>query len=150
MDRVASSMDVAVVDLGTKHITQYDYEHRNRLDDFEPLMEEVLLYDRIVFASPVYWYACSPGMKIFLDRISDYLDVPELQGKGRKLRGKTAYVVCTSVQEDVSLSFIDAFRDTFSYLGMKFGGYLHANCVVGYEEQKYERDIEVFLSLLRN
>ncbi len=148
MDRVATSLNVTVVDLGAKKISPYDYEHRNRQDDFEPLMEEVLRHKQIIFASPVYWYACSPGMKIFLDRISDYLDVPELLEKGRQLRGKTGYVVCTSIQDEVSTLFIDAFRETFSYLGMRFGGYLHANCETGYEEQKYEKDIQAFLSLL--
>ena len=79
------------------NISAYDYEHRNRGDDFEPLIERVLAFDQIIFASPVYWYAASPAMKVFLDRISDLLDLPELLEEGRRLRGKRAFLICTSI-----------------------------------------------------
>jgi len=59
-------------------------------------MQRVLAHDQILFASPIYWYAVSPAMKIFLDRISDFLELPDLLAQGRRLRGKNAYVVCTS------------------------------------------------------
>jgi len=56
------------------------------------------LMDRIakeleIFASPVYWYSVSPPMKVFLDRISDFLDLPDLLNDRRRLRGKQAYIV---------------------------------------------------------
>ena len=38
-------------------------------------MRRILAFDRIIFASPVYWYAVSPAMKVFLDRSSDFLDL---------------------------------------------------------------------------
>jgi hypothetical protein len=47
---------------------------------------------------------------------------------GRRLRSKTAYVLCSSVSKEVSNSFISAFEETFEYLGMFYGGYIHANC----------------------
>src|SRR5690606_40716055 len=73
------SSDVCSSDLLTqKRISAFDYEHRNRGDDFELLMEHLLRFDQIVFASPIYWYAVAPPMKVFLDRISDYLDLPDL------------------------------------------------------------------------
>jgi multimeric flavodoxin WrbA len=121
-----------VVDLAQKRMTAYDYEHRNRGDDFEPLMKHVLEFDQIIFATPVYWYSVAPPMKTFLDRISDFLDLPDLLDEGRRLRGKRAYVVCTSIYEQVPSSFINAFVDTFNYLGMHFGGVAHANCRDGY------------------
>jgi len=73
IDRIAETGNIEVIDLGEKDIVPYDYEHRNRADDFEPLMERLLGHRRIVFASPVYWYSCTPRMKACLDRISDYL-----------------------------------------------------------------------------
>lgn len=148
MDRIASELGIAVVDLAGKNISAFDYQHKNRHDDFEPLMEQVLQADRIIFASPVYWYAVSPPMKIFLDRISDYLDLPDLLEKGRQLRGKTGYVVCTSVYADASTTFINAFRETFEYLGMHFGGFVHANCANGFVERDYEKDIGNFVKML--
>jgi hypothetical protein len=61
-------------------------------------------------------------MKIFLDRISDFLELPDLLSEGRKLRGKNAYVVCTSISDEPSVAFMGAFFETFNYLGMHFGG----------------------------
>lgn len=148
MDRVANALNIEVVDLGRKNISAYDYDHANRSDDFEPLIDRVLGFERIIFASPIYWYACSPPMKIFLDRITDLLEIPELLDKGRRLRGKTAYVICTSVYDEVAPSFIASFKETFKYLGMHFGGCLHINCEDGYVPDKREVDIQAFIAFL--
>jgi multimeric flavodoxin WrbA len=132
MDRIASELGIDVVDLGSLRMSPYDYDHRNRDDDFEPLMRRVLAHDQIVFAAPIYWYSVPPAMKIFLDRISDFLDLPDLLPEGRRLRGKTGYVACTSVGDEPAAEFIGAFRATFGYLGMRDGGALHVNCSEGY------------------
>ena len=138
MDRVATELRIEVVDLGAKQIATYDYEYGNRDDDFEPLMAHVLGFEQIILASPVYWYAASPPVKIFLDRISDYLDLPELLDQGRRLRGKRGFVLCTSIYDEVAPSFIDSFRQTFEYLGMDFGGFLHGNCKDGYNAAEHD------------
>ena len=145
MDRIAGELQIEVVDLSEKAISAYDYEHRNRADDFEPLMDQVLGYEKIIFASPVYWDAVAPPMKKFLDRISDLLDLPDLLEQGRRLRGKTGYVVCTSVYDDASAPFVEAFQGTFKYLGMEYGGCMHANCSDGYKAQEYEDDVGAFI-----
>ena len=88
IDRIASELNIEVIDLAGRRMSSYDYDHRNRDDDFEPLMRRVLAHEQIIFATPIYWYAVSPGMKIFLDRISDYLELPDLLCDGRRLRGK--------------------------------------------------------------
>jgi multimeric flavodoxin WrbA len=131
LDRIARDLSLEIVDLSSQRISQYDYEHRNRDDDFEPLMRRVLSFDKIILASPVYWYAVSPPMKIFLDRITDYLDLPDLLDDGRRLRGKTGYVVATSIYDEVPKSFLGSLTDSFDYLGMRFGGVAHANCKEG-------------------
>lgn len=132
MDRIAWELNIEVVDLAGQRMSSYDYDHQNRHDDFEPLMQRVLAHDQIIFATPIYWYAVSPAMKIFLDRISDLLELPDLLPAGRRLRGKKAYVVCTSISDEPSAAFVDAFRETFDYLGMHFGGMVHVNCRDGY------------------
>src|SRR5580658_3195524 len=132
MDRIASELNIEVVDLAGRRISAYDYEHRNRGDEFEPLMKQVLAYDQIIFATPIYWYAVSSAMKVFLDRISDLLELPDLLAEGRRLRGKNAYVVCTSISDDPSAAFMDAFIETFDYLGMHVGGVAHVNCQEGF------------------
>ncbi|MDP9197973.1 MAG: NAD(P)H-dependent oxidoreductase [Pseudomonadota bacterium] len=150
MDRIANELDIEVIDLGDRNMSCYDYDHRNRSDDFEPLMQRVLEYEQIIFASPVYWYAVSPPMKIFLDRISDFLDLPDLLEQGRRLRSKTGYVVCTSIYDEVPASFIGAFRDTFDYLGMRFGGCAHVNCRDGIEPARHEAEALAFAHQVKN
>jgi multimeric flavodoxin WrbA len=132
VDRVAAELGIEVVDLASLQIRAYDYDHVHRNDDFEPLMQRVLAHDQVIFATPIYWSAVSPGMKMFLDRLSDLLEVPDLLASGRRLRGKNAYVVCTSVNDEPSAAFVGAFRETFEYLGMHLRGVAHANCAGGY------------------
>ena len=131
LDRIALPLNIEVVDLASLRLSPYDYDHHNRDDDFEPLMQRVLAHDQIIFATPIYWYSVSPTMKVYLDRISDYLELPDLLPEGRRLRGKNAYVVCTSISDDPSETFMNAFRETFDYLGMHFGGVVHINCQDG-------------------
>jgi multimeric flavodoxin WrbA len=137
MDRIAGELGIEVVDLAALSIAPYGYDHGHRGDDFEPLMRRVLGFDRILFASPVYSYAVAPPMKCFFDRTTDFLDLPELRDEARRLRGKTAYVVCTSVYEEVPRSFIGAFQENFGYFGMRFGGIAHANCEDGYDPERH-------------
>jgi len=149
LDRIAAEVSIDIVDLASKRISQYDYEHRNRGDDFEPLMQRILSFDQILLASPVYWYAVSPSLKIFLDRISDFLDLPDLLEDGRRLRGKTAYVVCTSIYDSTPKSFIGSLTDTFDYLGMRFGGIAHVNCRDGYVPSKHDVVASEFAQLVK-
>jgi multimeric flavodoxin WrbA len=149
IDRIALELSIEVVDLAGQRISAYDYDHRNRDDDFESLMQRVLAHDQIIFASPIYWYAVTPAMKAFLDRLSDLLDIPDLLAEGRRLRGKNAYVVCTSVGEEPSAAFMEAFRDTFHYLGMPFGGAAHINCEEGYLPAMHDSTAVAFAELVR-
>lgn len=150
MDRIATELGIEVVDLATMNLSAYDYEHRNRNDDFEPLMKRALSFDQLIFATPVYWYSVSPPLKIFLDRISDFLDLPDLLSEGRQLRGKQAYVVCTSIYESAPPSFMHSFLDTFSFLGMKFGGVAHANCRDGYSPARHDAEAVAFANRVRS
>jgi multimeric flavodoxin WrbA len=149
IDRIASDLNIEVVDLASQRMSSYDYGHLNRGDDFEPLMKRVLAHDQIIFASPIYWYAVSPEMKVFLDRISDLLELPDLLSEGRRLRGKNAYVVCTSISDEPSVAFMGAFLETFNYLGMHFGGVVHVNCRDGYLPAVHDPEAMAFARLVR-
>ena len=150
IDRIAEELDLEVVDLATKRMSPYDYGHLNRDDDFEPLMKRVLAFDQLIFATPVYWYAVSPVMKVFFDRVSDFLELPDLLTEGRRLRGKQAYVVCTSIYDEAPTSFMSTFVDTFGYLGMHFGGVAHVNCRDGYLPAKHDADAVAFARLVED
>jgi len=149
MDRIAAALKIEVVDLTRQRLSPYDYAHRNRDDDFEPLVRHVLAHEQIIFATPIYWYAVSPAMKVFLDRLSDLLELPDLLAAGRRLRGKNAYVVCTSSGEEPSREFVGAFRETFGYLGMHFAGIVHLNCQDGFLPAVHEAATGAFAKLVR-
>jgi multimeric flavodoxin WrbA len=148
IDAVAAGLGIEVVDLGALRMSAFDYEHRNRGDDFEPLVARLLEYEQLIFASPIYWYSVSPPMKVFLDRLSDLLDIDELLAQGRRLRGKCAFVACTSVVDEAAPSFVGTFRDTFEYLGMRYGGLLNANCDNGYQPANYQAAVRRFVALV--
>jgi multimeric flavodoxin WrbA len=148
VDHIASQLDIEVVDLGQMRMSPYDYEHRNRGDDFEPLMKRVLEFDHIIVGSPVYWYSVSPPVKVFLDRITDFLDIPELLDDGRRLRGKTGHIVCTSIYDSAPPSFLGTLTATFEYLGMQIGGRVHANCSEGYSRPTHESEVVAFARLI--
>ena len=138
IDRIASALKIEIIGLADLRISPFDYDHRNRDDDFEPVMRHVLAHDQIIITSPIYWYAVDAGMKAFLDRISDFLELPDLVAEGRRLRGKTAYVVCTSASAEAAPEFMSAFDEVFRYLGMRFGGALHIDCTEGYAPAKHD------------
>ena len=149
LDRIAIDLNIDVIDLAEHRLSPFDYDHLNRSDDFEPLMQRVLAHDQIIFATPIYWYAVSPAMKVFLDRFSDLLEIPDLLAEGRRLRGKNAYVVCTSIGDEPSVAFMNAFRETFDYLGMHFGGLSHVNCSEGYLPAVHDSGALQFAALVR-
>jgi len=149
IDWIASELDIDIIDLGKKNISAFDYDHRNINDDFLPLLDELLKYKNILFVTPVYWYAASAQMKVFIDRTSDLLDVEELKSIGRRLRNKTAYVVCTSISPEVDSSFLTSFKDMFEYLGIDYGGHIHADCENGYDPHKYTDDVKKFIQSVK-
>jgi multimeric flavodoxin WrbA len=147
-DCIASQLGIEVVDLARLRIAPYDYDHRNRDDDFEPLMDRLLSHDQVILATPIYWYGVSPPMKVFLDRISDFLELPDLLSRGRQLRGRNAFVVCTSICDQPSPAFVSSFRETFDYLGMRFRGTAHVNCIDGYSPSVHDGEALAFALLV--
>ncbi len=145
IDWIADDLDMPIINLSEKVISPYDYDHKNINDDFISVMNQLLDYEIIIFVTPVYWYGPSAQMKIFIDRTSDFLDVDELKDIGRKLRNKTAYIACTSISDDADNSFLNSLKNTFEYLGMKYGGYVHANCENGYNPTEYKDEVNKFV-----
>jgi len=148
IDRIALDLNIEVIDLVAMDISAFDYEHNNIDDDFLPLMEHLLKHDNIIFASPVYWFAMSAQMKVFVDRLSDFLSLNALKDKGRMLREKTGYVVSTSASKEIDASFLDSFTNTFKHLGMEYGGCIHINCEQGYSTNNSDIDLVNFIEKL--
>jgi multimeric flavodoxin WrbA len=91
---------IEIIDLKTKHIGQFDYEFKNRDDDFLPLIKDTLeKYDLLILATPVYWYTMSGIMKKFFDRISDFLKIDK--DNGRNFRGKQMAVLSSASGDEL-------------------------------------------------
>lgn len=120
----ASNNNIDVIDLYTKNIGHYDYEYKNKDDDFIGLMTDIIdRYDTIIFATPVYWYSMSGILKAFFDRISDLLRVEK--DTGRRLRGKNMAMISTSNHDDIKEGFSMPFAESANYLGMNYLGDIH-------------------------
>ncbi|EGQ7919559.1 NAD(P)H-dependent oxidoreductase [Vibrio parahaemolyticus] len=112
--------DAKLFDLSDFDIRFYDYEHANSKDDFLPIIHQLLRFDHLVFASPVYWYSMSAQLKVFFDRLSDLLTIEK--ELGRKLKGKSISVLSTGYNIDLPACFVQPFELTASYMQLEFKG----------------------------
>jgi multimeric flavodoxin WrbA len=117
---IVNKRDVIIINLANKNISYYDYQHHNSEDDFLPLIKTVVQYEKIIFASPVYWYSFSAQMKTFIDRLSDLLTVHK--DLGRSLRNKKAYLVSSGSELALPRCFEEQFQLICEYLGMQYSG----------------------------
>ena len=113
-----------IVDLNKKNINHFDYDFKNNDDDFNLLFKDIVTnYKTIVFATPIYWYSMSGLLKVFLDRISDFL--MKEKDFGRQLRGMNMAVISCSDYDKTFEGFTVPFVESANYLGMNFKGYSH-------------------------
>ncbi|TRZ44294.1 flavodoxin family protein [Robertkochia solimangrovi] len=135
---IATRTRWSLIFLNDVHIEHYNYEHRYRNDDFLNLMEQIITYDTIIFATPVYWYAMSGRLKVFIDRLTDLLKIhKEL---GRQLRGKNMGVVTSSNGGNLGEDFWIPFKAIAEYLGMNYIADLHT-----IENESVSDEIDLFI-----
>lgn len=118
-------LDALTLDLLEYRIHPFRYDQRYPADDkfLHLIRHAVLPYDHLVFATPVYWYTMSAGMKTFFDRLSDLLMTEK--DLGRQLRGKRMSVLSVGERNDCPPHFAEPFRLTAGYLGMGFEAHWH-------------------------
>ena len=113
-----------LINLNDYEFSYFDYEHKNRNDDYLNLMREIVKkYETLIFITPVYWYSMSGILKVFFDRFTDLLTIEK--ELGRKLRGKKMAVMSCSIGENLGQSFWLPFSETAKYLGMEYIGNSH-------------------------
>lgn len=123
-EKIISTTKVDCFNLSQYEISYFDYNNQNKNDDFLPLMRRLIdNYDTFIFASPIYWYAMCAQMKTFFDRTTDLLTVEK--ELGRKLRGKKAMFITSSIGNHLGDNFWLPIKATFDYLGMKLIFTLH-------------------------
>lgn len=124
--QLADKIEGEVIDLNRYTILPYDYEYENKDDDFLELIDYLLTFDNLVFASPIYWYAPSAIMKTFLDRLCDLLEI--YKPRGRQLKLKSALLLSTGAAEQVDTCFEQIFSKTFEHFDMEYRGILYCRC----------------------
>ena len=112
-------IDYELIDLRELRIAPYNYIGAYPEDDeFLSVIESMRDADNIVFATPVYWYAMSGILKIFVDRLSDLLTAhKEL---GRSLKAKKTYLISTGSDPFLPDGFEVPFRLTSKYFEMQY------------------------------
>jgi len=120
---VIKNHDVDVENLNDLNFSGFDYDFKNKDDDFMPLAEKMIKHDTIILATPIYWYSMSSLMKRFIERWTDFLyarkDIAE------KLKGKTLYVIAShGSYPEGKHGFEPALQQTADYFGMTYGGAL--------------------------
>jgi multimeric flavodoxin WrbA len=140
---IAERLDAKLIDLNKFSISAFDYENRNIHDDFASLIESLIHYSHIIFATPVYWYSMSSQMKVFFDRFTDLLTVHK--DLGRSLRGIKCSVVSTGTDATLPECFLEQFKLTFDYLGMEFVDCHYSPCPEPFSLHSNKEQIEGYI-----
>ncbi|MDP2562665.1 flavodoxin family protein [Psychrobium sp. 1_MG-2023] len=144
-DVVKNNIQADVLDLSDYAIAPFDYEFGNGGDDFIGLIDNVLTYDHVVFATPVYWYTMSAQMKVFFDRLADLLFVEK--ERGRAFKDKACSVLATGHSEVPADCFEPPFILSAEYLGMRYQGMLYCSCPDGFVKADHQTTIADFIEL---
>lgn len=108
-----------LIDLHLKEIGYYSYgPNQLRKDDFHSIAVQMLTYDVIIFATPVYWYTMSGQMKVFFDRLTELTD--EYKPMGKALKGKKTYLIACGGSPSLPEGFEVPFKLTSEYFDMEY------------------------------
>lgn len=143
INRVAQKVSADIFDVSRYQISFYDGEHKNRDDDFLPLIRQLVAYDCWIFASPIYWYTMSAQLKVFMDRISDLMDIEK--DLGRQLRGLGAALIATGSEEICPTCYEDVFIHSFNYLDMNYLGCLYLDTSQTIDPLVLESQVGIFV-----
>ena len=124
VDFVFDQTDHKLVDLLKYNISPYNYNGTySSSDNFNQLTEEILNYDIIIFATPVYWYSMSGLMKNMFDRLTDLVTIQKVTG--RKLKNKSIYLLAVGTDPKLPEGFEIPFKMTADYLEMNYRGFVY-------------------------
>ncbi|GGF57021.1 flavodoxin family protein [Alteromonas lipolytica] len=140
---VAAPLNATIMDLNDFNISCFDYAHDNREDDFIGVIEKLVQARRVIFATPVYWYAMSAQLKIFFDRFTDLLTINK--SLGRKLRGLNIAVMATGTDTELPASFSLQFELIARYLGLELQQQLYCCCPAEFVLHEHKTSIDDFI-----
>ncbi len=124
LEKVFEEIEFDIIDLLDFEILPYNYcGDYSSSDKFLGIIEKILEYDKIVFATPVYWYAMSGLMKIFFDRLTDLVTINK--SFGRNLKGKKIFLFAVGSDKTSPTGFEIPFELTAKYFHMTFNDYIY-------------------------
>ena len=124
VDFLFNDIDYTIANLLNFNILPFNYSGNYAdNDEFENLIEKILDYKTIVFVTPVYWYSMSGLMKNLFDRFTDIGTVKK--GIGRKLRGKSMFLIAVGTDEILPDGFEIPFTLKAKYFDMFYRGYVY-------------------------
>jgi len=123
VDFLLEKLPADLMDLSQYQFGYYDYEYKNKEDDFLELANRMIEYKKVIFCTPVYWYSMSAVMKTYIDRFSDLVRI--YKEKGRGMAGMKMLALCCSSDEKEFNEFFMPFEKTAGYLDMEYGGDVH-------------------------
>jgi len=126
LQAVLENSSTQLFDLHLHTIHHYDYARPLPEDDFLTIAEAMVASRKIVFATPVYWYSMSGRLKVFFDRMTEF--ITDRKPMGRALAGKDVYLVTSSSEAQLPAGFESPFAATCEYMGMHFRGGFHGWC----------------------
>lgn len=110
-----------LLDLLDFKIYPYSYSGNYPADDqFLEVLQQLLQHTTLIFATPVYWYAMSGGMKIFFDRLTDGVTINKAMG--RNMKGKATFLLAVGSEEMLPVGFEAPFSLTSDYFDMHYKG----------------------------
>ncbi len=94
-------------------------------DDYEILIEELMNYDAILFATPLYWYGMSGRLKNFIDRFTQSMRSEKYDFK-EFMKGKKMFVVIAGGPSSpvTALPLLQQFQLISQFFSMDFSGYM--------------------------
>lgn len=149
VDFLFNEVNYTIADLLNFNISSFNYSgNYPDNDEFDNLMEKILDYKTIVFATPVYWYSMSGLMKNLFDRLTDIVTVKK--EIGRKLSGKSIFLIAVGTDEILPDGFEIPFSLTAKYFDMFYKGNVyfstkHQNSI----KHNLEKKNEFIVKLLR-
>ncbi|RJE90374.1 flavodoxin family protein [Paenibacillus sp. 1011MAR3C5] len=106
-----------------------DYRHSEEEpypdDDYHHVISRVLDQEKLVFATPIYWYGPSGLTKTFIDRWSQSLRENKTDFLAR-LAAKSAWLIGVGDDEPhlKGIPLVQQFQYIFEYTGTSFEGYI--------------------------
>jgi multimeric flavodoxin WrbA len=113
---VFRSLDYTPINLAEHYINQIGQDSGGHQDDFQKVMEQLIMADDIVIGTPVYWSSMTGYLKTFIDRFADALDAP--------LASKRVFLLIQGTAPDDAIPYITNViqhlcrRFNMSYMGL--------------------------------